>query len=129
ANQGFTPAAWVTFGADLGFADASFFYGTSWTKDSGRQFSIVQDGSIRVIGGELRAAVPEFGPIWGTLAHIRARAALFTAPAYEVLYSSGGRGLTQNFFGPDSDNGTGEILTSAIGVTWQPYLAATGLFV
>lgn len=120
ANQGFTPAAWITGGVDLGFAEAGLFYASAWTKDSEREFSLVENGSLTVTGGEARAAIPYFGPAWASLAFYRSRASLFTAPALEVLHSTGGRGLTQNFLGQDSDNGTGEFLVGAFSLTWEP---------
>lgn len=127
ANQGFTPAAWFNTGVDLGWLDAGLFVGSVWTKDSQREFSIIEDGSCFVIGGEARVAIPHVGPFWVALGRYSVDAALFTAPAWEVLHSTGGRGLTQNFLGPDSDNGTGEILATAFTLTWQPHRAIAAL--
>jgi hypothetical protein len=124
-NQGFTPAGWISIGVQpVDFLDASFFYATSWTKDH-RELTIIQDGSLRVIGGEARLAIPEVGPLWASVASYRARAAKFNAAALEVLHSQGGTYLTQNFLGPDSDSGTGEILALGWGLTWQPYRVAS----
>ncbi len=120
ANQGFTPAAWLNGGVDLEFLEASLFYASSWTKDSEREFSIVENGSISVTGAEVRAGIPYVGSFWSSLAFYRARSALFTAPALELLHSTGGRGLTQNFLGQDSDNGTGEFLVGSFTLTWEP---------
>ncbi len=118
ANQGFTPVLWGSLGVDLGFLDLSGFYGMSWTGDK-REFSIVQNGVLRVFGGEARAAIPYVGPAHLLVSFDQVRQVLFLANSYEVLHSTGGRGLTQNFFG-DVDDGTGEALVFGGDIDWQP---------
>ena len=118
SNQGFTPLLYASSGVDLGFVRASLFFGLSWTGDSKREFSIVEDGSLRVIGGETAVAIPHVGSLEGSLGFYRARHVLFLANGYEVLHSTGGRGLTQNFFGPDSESGTGEALVFGAQFDW-----------
>jgi hypothetical protein len=126
-NQGFTPVDWFSVGANLGFLDVSLFYAYSWNKDT-PALSVIQQGSLRSIGAEVRAVIPYVGPLFGSIASYRAANANFVAPALEILHSQGGVGFTQNFLGPDSDNGTGEATAYAFGLTWQPYLAAQQLF-
>ncbi|MBK8013379.1 MAG: hypothetical protein IPK13_18750 [Deltaproteobacteria bacterium] len=118
SNQGFTPLFYASSGVDFGFVRASLFFGLSWTGDSKREFSIVEDGSLRVVGGEAAVAIPHVGTLEGSLGFYRARHVLFLANGYEVLHSTGGRGLTQNFFGPDSDSGTGEALVLGAQFDW-----------
>jgi hypothetical protein len=118
ANQGFTPVLWGSLGVDLKWLDLSGFYGMSWTGDK-REFSIVENGVLRVFGGEGRVAIPYFGPAHLVVSFNQARSVLFLANSYEILHSTGGRGLTQNFFG-DVDDGTGEALVFGGDLEWQP---------
>jgi hypothetical protein len=119
ANQGFTPVFYFTTGLDFRWIDASLFAGTSWTHDSERAFSIIKDGSLTLVGGELRIAIPRVGPLSALLSFLSADQVVFLANAFEILHSTGGRGLTQSFFGPDSNNGTGQILMGGLELTWQ----------
>jgi hypothetical protein len=119
ANQGFTPVVFGSTGIDLGWIDLAFVAGLTWTNDSKREFSIIKDGSLRALGGEVRLGIPHVGPLYLAMSLLTADKVIFLANAFEVLHSTGGRGLTQNFFGPDSANGTGEILVGAMEFNWQ----------
>ena len=119
ANQGFTPAVWFSTGLDLRWLDVGLFAGTTWTADSKREFSIIKDGSLTSVGGEVRVAIPHVGPLYANLSFMNADKVVFLANGFEVLHSTGGRGLTQSFFGPDSANGTGQILAGGLELTWQ----------
>lgn len=127
ANQGFTPVAWLKTGVDLGWARAGFFVGNSWTRDSQREFAIIENGNLRVIGGEGRVTVPWVGPLALVVSMSKANNALFLANAFEIMHSTGGRGLTQNYFGPDADNGTGEIFAGALDLAIEPHRAVEAL--
>lgn len=119
SNQGFTPVGWFKSGVDLGWLDAGFFGGFSWTNDSERKFSIIKDGAMRVLGVEARAAIPHTGNLHLLLSHLRADKVAFLSNAFEVLHSTGGRGLTQSFFGADSENGTGDALMGGFELDWN----------
>lgn len=126
ANQGFTPVAWARFGFAKRWLDAGLYALKTWTTDSKREFSIVEDGDLRVLGADLRATVPYLGPIHLGVAHYKAKNVLFLANSFELLHSTGGRGLTTHFFGPDSESGTGEILVTSFDVNWQPWRSVGG---
>lgn len=119
SNQGFTPMAWMAAGLDLGIVDIGGYAFRAWTRDSEREFAIIENGSMIVAGGDARAAVPLWGPLYFAGSWIRARRVQFLSNVFEVLHSTGGRGLTENFFGPDSERGIGEILFWALDTTWQ----------
>ena len=87
----------------------------SWTRDK-RQLSPIEDGTMWIAGLDATWALPrELGQVYGAVSHLWADQVLFLAPAVEVLHSTGGRGLTENFFGlADSDSGSGRILSAAL---------------
>ncbi len=117
ANQGFTPLGFVSLGAGWRFVDVDAYLLKAWTRDSEREFAIVEDGDLRVLGFEIDVFVPYAGPLAFYVAHYQAENVLFLANAFELLHSTGGRGLTENFFGADSENGTGEI--RVVALDWQ----------
>jgi len=119
SNQGFTPMAWANLGLDIGWLDVGGYYISTWTRDSEREFSIVEDGDLTVYGVDVRARIPRFGQMYAAVAKYSADQVVFLANAMELLHSTGGRGLTDNFFGPDSENGTGEILVGAWDIRWE----------
>jgi hypothetical protein len=119
ANQGFTPLAYVDVGGGWTWLDLSLYFLKAWTRDSDREFAIVEDGDLRVLGAEARAAVPYVGPFTLWVAHYKAENVLFLANAFELLHSTGGRGLTENFFGANSENGTGEVRVIALDWEWR----------
>jgi len=114
ANQGFTPLAYLNLGGGWRFLDVDAYLLKAWTRDSKREFAIVEDGDLRVLGLEIGVRVPYAGPLAFYVAHYKAENVLFLANAFELLHSTGGRGLTENFFGADSQNGTGEIRVVAL---------------
>jgi hypothetical protein len=118
-NQGFTPSVWGKVGVDFEWAEANAFAMWTWTEDAERQFSIIEEGDIRVMGGDVRLAVPYVGSLSAAVSHVSANQASWTANAWELLHSLGGRGLTQNYFGMNSEDGTGEILTTAVDLHWD----------
>jgi len=64
---------------------------------------------------DFRYPVASWGPLYVAMARYDADNALFLAPAVELLHSSGGRGLTENFLGlTSSNNGTGSLWVGAL---------------
>ncbi|HUH06131.1 MAG TPA: hypothetical protein VML75_29280 [Kofleriaceae bacterium] len=114
-NQGLTPVVHVAGGAPLGPVMAGGYVLKSWTRDK-RQLSPIQDGDLLVLGVDGTYELPRgYGKAYAALSYARASQVLFLAPAVELLHSTGGRGLTENFLGRDSsDNGTGSLLTLAV---------------
>lgn len=87
----------------------------SWTRDK-RQLSPIQDGTMYVAGTDARYKLPgERGSIYGSLSYYHMDKVLYLAPALEVMHSTGGRGLTENFLGTDaSEDGSGHMYTLAL---------------
>jgi hypothetical protein len=89
----------------------------TWTRDE-RQLSPIQDGTMWVAGTDARYRLPgNRGLAHVMFAHYRMRKVLYLAPALEVMHSTGGRGLTENFLGTEaSEDGTGRMYTLAADV-------------
>jgi len=86
----------------------------TWTRDT-RQLSPIQDGTMWVTGVDGRYTLPDqLGTAYLALSMMTMEKALYLAPALEVMHSTGGRGLTENFLGLDaSEDGTGRMYTAA----------------
>ncbi len=115
-NQGLTPVVHLVGGLPLGDdLVAGGYLLRAWTRDQ-RQLSPIQDGTLWVVGADARYRLPRgLGGVHGALSYAHADKVLFLAPALELVHSSGGRGLTENFLGTeDSNDGTGSLLTFAV---------------
>lgn len=114
-NQGVTPIAHLTGSVPLGPADLSGYLIRTWTRDK-RQLSPIEDGTLWVGGLDLEYPLPRgLGDVYLAGAYYDAEQVLFLAPSLEILHSTGGRGLTENFLGlADSDSGTGELYVGAL---------------
>ena len=120
SNQGFTPAVWASLGVDLGWLDVGLHAFEVWTSDSEREFAIIENGSLTVLGADAHVALDSIGRLYLGLAHYDADQVVFLANTLELLHSTGGRGLTENFFGLDSQNGTGSVIAGAFELAWEP---------
>ena len=104
----------------------------TWTRDK-PQLSPIQDGTMYVAGADAHYKLPgERGTINAQFAYYHMDKALYLAPALEVMHSTGGRGLTENFLGTDgSDDGSGHMYTAAldapIGITPEFGVRAFGM--
>jgi hypothetical protein len=116
-NQGLTPIAHVAGKYPVGPVEVGAYLLRTWTRDK-PQLSPIQDGTMWVGGLDARYALPDdHGSAYLALAHYRMDKVLYLAPALEVMHSTGGRGLTENFLGlEDSDDGTGSMTTLAADV-------------
>ncbi len=87
----------------------------TWTRDR-RQLSPIQDGTMYVAGTDARYKLPsDRGSIYAALSYYHMDKVLYLAPALEVMHSTGGRGLTENFLGTAaSDDGTGHMYSLAV---------------
>ena len=87
----------------------------TWTRDT-RQLSPIQDGTMYVAGLDARYTLPKsLGTAYGAFSYMNMKKVLYLAPALEVMHSTGGRGLTENFLGLDSsDDGTGKMYNLAV---------------
>jgi len=71
---------------------------------------IAPDGNIRVLGADLRLNLGRFGHLYGAVAQTSAEHARVVSRVIEVLNTKGGRGLMDNYLGPQS-HGNGTLLT------------------
>ncbi len=89
----------------------------TWTRDQ-RQLSPIQDGTMWVAGADARYKLPNnIGSAYLAFGYYNMDHVLYLAPALEVMHSTGGRGLTENFLGTDaSEDGSGRMYTLATDV-------------
>jgi hypothetical protein len=86
----------------------------TWTRDK-RQLSPIKDGTMWVAGLDARYKLPnERGMAYLGFGYYNMDHVLYLAPALEVMHSTGGRGLTENYLGLDSsEDGSGSMYTLA----------------
>jgi hypothetical protein len=114
-NLGTTPIVHLTGGAPVGPVTLNGYLLRTWTRDQ-RQLSPIENGTLLVTGLDATYQLPRrLGPLYAAAAYYDADQVLFLAPALEVMHSTGGRGLTENFLGlSDSQNGTGRLYVGAL---------------
>jgi len=115
-NQGLTPVVHLVGGLPLGDrVQLGGYLLRAWTRDQ-RQLSPIQDGTLWVVGSDVRYRLPgRLGAAYAAMSYTHADKVLYLAPALELVHSSGGRGLTENFLGTEESNdGTGSLLTAAV---------------
>jgi hypothetical protein len=113
-NLGLTPIANVAGSYPVGPIDVGVYTLRTWTRDK-RQLSPIQDGTMWVTGLDAKYKLPDDrGTAYVALSYYNMDKVLYLAPALEVMHSTGGRGMTENFLGLDSSNdGTGHMYTLA----------------
>jgi hypothetical protein len=116
-NLGLTPVAHIAGAYPVGPVELGAYALRTWTRDK-RQLSPIQDGTMYVAGLDARYKLPEDrGTAYLAFGYYRMDHVLYLAPALEVMHSTGGRGLTENFLGLDSsEDGSGQMYTLATDV-------------
>jgi hypothetical protein len=116
-NQGLTPIAHLAGGYPVGPAFVSGYVLRSWTRDV-RQLSPIQEGTMWVAGADARVELPgDRGTAYAAVSYTDMDKVLYLAPALELMHSTGGRGLTENYLGLESsEDGTGSMWTVATDV-------------
>jgi hypothetical protein len=119
-NLGMTPIAHVAANYPVGDVNVGAYVLRTWTRDT-RQLSPIQDGTMYVAGLDGRLALPnEMGTVYAGFSYMDMNKVLYLAPALEVMHSTGGRGLTENFLGLDaSEDGTGKMYNLAVDAPIQ----------
>ena len=124
ANQGLTLLNYLHAGAEiLRVARLGFYFLDSLANDK-RQLKEVQDGSMRVVGLDLRL-LPWVGSFYLAGSVVQANRAQYLSPVIEVMHSWGGRGLTENYLGTDKSDGTGSLYSLAGEYTFSLRTALT----
>jgi hypothetical protein len=110
SNQGLSMLDYFRLSASYDkTAELALYYLRTWTQDK-RQLKEIADASMRVMGVEARVDSGPFGRLVVGLSGLSADQATSLAPSLEVMHSSGGRGITENYLGTDkSNNGTGSL--------------------
>jgi hypothetical protein len=127
-----TPIAHLAGNRPIGPVVVGGYLLRTWTRDQ-RQLSPIQDGTMWVVGADARVTLPrELGTAYAAFAFYHMKKVLYLAPALEVMHSTGGRGLTENFLGLESsEDGTGRMYTLAadapLTITEQIGLRAFGM--
>jgi hypothetical protein len=116
-NLGLTPIAHVAGAFPLGPIELGTYVLRTWTRDK-RQLSPIQDGTMWVAGADARYKLPDDrGTAYLGFSYMNMDKVLYLAPALELMHSTGGRGLTENFLGLDaSEDGTGRMYNLASDV-------------
>jgi hypothetical protein len=114
-NLGLTPIAHVAGSYPVGPVEVGAYVLRTWTRDQ-RQLSPIQDGTMWVAGVDGTYTLPgTLGHVYGAFSFMNMNKVLYLAPALEVMHSTGGRGLAENFLGTESsDDGTGRMYTLAV---------------
>jgi hypothetical protein len=111
-NQGMTPIVHLAASYPVGPVEVGAYGVRTWTNDK-RQLSPIQEGTMYVAGLDARYK-SERGTAYVGFGYYHMDKVLYLAPALEVMHSTGGRGLTENFLGLDSSmDGTGHMYTVA----------------
>lgn len=116
-NLGLTPIAHVAAAYPVGPLEVGAYALRTWTRDK-RQLSPIQDGTMYVAGLDARYRLPQDrGTAYLAFGYYHMDHVLYLAPALEVMHSTGGRGLTENYLGLDaSDDGSGQMYTLATDI-------------
>lgn len=119
-NLGLTPIAHVAGAYPVGPVDVGVYTLRTWTRDK-RQLSPIQDGTMWVAGVDAKYKIPHnIGTAYLAFGYYDMEKVLYLSPALEVMHSTGGRGLTENYLGLDSsEDGTGKMYTLASDVKTQ----------
>jgi len=96
----------------LGIATLGLHYMTAWTQDDRASQGSTPDGTIGIVGADLRLSLSHFGHLYVVVDRTHADNARSVGGIVQVLNASGGPGLMTNYLGPQS-GGTGTLVTVA----------------
>ncbi len=93
-----------------GIATVGLHYVSAWSQDDRAATLTQPDGSINVLGADLRLSTGRFGYFYAGVSDTIAKNARSVGNSIQVLNSFGGPGLMTNYLGPNS-KGNGKLLT------------------
>ena len=93
-----------------GLATLGLHYVSAWSQDDRASTLRTPDGSINVLGADLRLSTGRFGYFYGGVSDTIAKDARSVGASIQVLNTAGGPGLMTNYLGPTS-GGNGKLLT------------------
>ncbi len=122
------PAGWNNFGdpnvgsgfvnhlhAGIGYlstATLGLHYMSAWTQDDRASQGTRPDGKLDVLGADVRLTTGNIGHLYVAAARTKGTHARSVGRILEVLNTGSGKGLMDNYLGPNSD-GTGTLVTFA----------------
>ncbi len=89
-------------------------YLMAWSQDERASQGLTPDGKIKVLGADLRFSLKRAGHLYMAGAMTDADASRSVGRVIEILNAPGGPGLMKNYLGPNSDRGTGKLMTYAV---------------
>ncbi len=92
-----------------GLATVGLHYMNAFSQDDRATGPDGKDGSINILGADLRLTMKRYGHFYAGGSLIKAENAVSVGRIVEVLNTRGGPGLKDNYFGPKS-GGTGQLL-------------------
>ncbi|HWZ92918.1 MAG TPA: hypothetical protein VNW92_28830 [Polyangiaceae bacterium] len=95
-----------------GIATVGLHYVSAWSQDDRATTGSQPDGSINVLGADLRLSTGRFGYFYGGVSDVIAKNSRTVGNSIQILNASGGPGLMLNYLGPNS-GGNGKLLTLA----------------
>lgn len=111
ANEGSTFINHVNAGLSYkGMATLGLHYVNAFSADERATGPLAPDGSLNILGADLRFNLKQYGHLYLALSHVDAEAVGTISRIIEVLNTRGGPGLIANYLGDDS-NGNGSLLT------------------
>lgn len=99
--------------------DVNLHYIASWAQDA-RATPAIPDGSMRVVGGEVRVTAGVGGELYAGFSHVAGEHVQAVGPGIEVVHSLGGggvggaNGLIENYFGLCAKCAPGDVGTGAV---------------
>ena len=108
-NMGYTPMAWTSLGYKANNWEINAYGLGTWAHFKQEAKNIDEEGSLFAYGLESRAVAPEWAALYLAVAEYKADKVEYLADSFEILHSTGGRGLVQSYLGRNSDDGTGAI--------------------
>lgn len=117
-NTWFTPVAFMKVGGGWRFVDTNLFYVKSWTTGNEGFGKEILPGHLEIYGAEVDAKIPYVGPFKFLVAFYDASSVESMADALEVLHSSRGRDLMNNYLGK-TEGGTGQMRAIAMDLNVQ----------
>jgi hypothetical protein len=95
-----------------GIATLGLHYVSGWSQDDRGATLKQPDGSINVLGADLRLSTGRFGYLYGGASYTKAKDARSVGNSIQIMNTVGGPGLMTNYLGPNS-GGNGTLTTLA----------------
>jgi hypothetical protein len=108
-NMGYTPMAWTSLGYQARNWEVNAYGLGTWAHFKQEAKNIDEEGSLLVYGLDARVVSPSWAALYLAIAEYKADKVEYLADSFELLHSTGGRGLVQSYLGKNSDEGTGAI--------------------